>query len=133
MQVTAEAMLALIEELAKMTGEAILTHDGRKRFGKHSWRSTGAVFMTSIGIEIFKVQLMGKWACAAVTHYTRLVPLKATTEDFRKALAGERANMAKGQSAQKIKRIKRALEIGKAVGYGAHLHPNAKPMRKSAA
>ena len=103
-------MLALIEELAKMTGEAILTHDGRKRFGKHSWRSTGAVFMTGIGIEIFKVQLMGRWACAVVTHYTRLAPLKAITEYFRRALAGKKMSMAKDQVAKKIKKIKRALD-----------------------
>ena len=72
--VSSDVMLAVIEELARMTGENILTHDGRRKYGKHSWRSTGAVFMTSIGIEIFKVQLMWRWACAVVTHYTRLAP-----------------------------------------------------------
>ena len=37
-------------------------------------------------------------------------PLKAITDDFRKALAGKRLDLAKDQNAKKIKRMKRALD-----------------------
>ena len=71
---TPEDMLAVIEHIALLYGEDLVTANGRKKFGKRPWRSTGAVFMSSIGIEVFKVQLMARWASAVVTHYTRLAP-----------------------------------------------------------
>ena len=107
---TPEDMLAVIEQIARLYGEELVTADGRRKFGKHSWRSTGAVFMSSIGIEVFKVQLMARWASAVVTHYTRLAPLKAITDDFRKALVGRKVEMTKGQSAKKIKKLRKALD-----------------------
>ena len=63
-------MIEAIDLLASMIGEEIHTVDGRKRFGKHSWRSTGAVYLTSVGLEVFKVQLMVRWSSPVVTHCT---------------------------------------------------------------
>ena len=84
--VTAEAMVGLVDELARRSGEDIVNAEGIRRFGKHSWRSTGAVWLTGVMmIEVMKVQMLARWASPVVTHYTRLAPLKAITSDFRKS------------------------------------------------
>ena len=75
-EVPPQAIVALIEELARLTGEAVLTVDGRNRFGKHSFRATGAVFLSTVGIEVAKIRMLGRWSCAVVLHCTRLAPLK---------------------------------------------------------
>ena len=48
--VTASAMLQLIELLATMIGLSIFDKDGYRVFGKHSWKSTGAVWLSLIGL-----------------------------------------------------------------------------------
>ena len=107
--VTPQAMLAVVEELARLLGEGVLTGDGRKRFGKHSWRSTGAVYMTSLRVEVYKVQLMARWSSTVVTHYTILAPLKAIAEDFRRAVMQRRALPPADQD-KNIRKIRRALD-----------------------
>ena len=107
--VSPEVMIAVIELLATMIGEEIHTPDGRKRFGKHSWRSTGAVFLTSLGVEVFKVQLMARWSSPVVTHYTRLAPLKAITDDFRRALTRSRDEEPLHRDIR-IKKLRKALD-----------------------
>ena len=82
----AAVMVQLVEEIARRTGESVLTPDGRRRYGKHSWRSTGAVFL-SLFLEIAKIMMLARWASAIVTHYTRLAPLKTITHDFKAAVA----------------------------------------------
>ena len=44
--VSAEAMIALVDALAVASGEEVTNSDGMRRFGRHSWRSTGAVWLT---------------------------------------------------------------------------------------
>ena len=46
--VSAESMLLLVEWIAMQTGEAVVDDEGRRKFGKHSWRSTGAVYLTGV-------------------------------------------------------------------------------------
>ena len=84
--VAAAVMVQLVEEIARRTGEDVFTPDGRRRYGKHSWRSTGAVFL-SLFLDIAKIMMLARWASAIVTHYTRLAPLKTITNDFKAAVA----------------------------------------------
>ena len=58
-EVSAELMLNLIEELARLTGEALTNQAGKKRFGKHSWRATGAVHLGECGLDVNKICLWG--------------------------------------------------------------------------
>ena len=83
-EVAPEAQVKLVEKIAMMTGERTLTAEGRNRYGKHSWRSTGAVFLTFIGLEVMKIQLLARWGSPIITHYTRLAPLKTPAEDFKR-------------------------------------------------
>ena len=76
-------MLLLIEQLAKAVGEQTLTAAGQERFGRHSWRSTGAVWLAGMRLDLYRVQLFAIWASAMVLHYARLAPLKDITEHVR--------------------------------------------------
>ena len=76
-------MLLLIEQLARALGEHILTAAGQKRFDRHSWRSTGAVWLAGTRLYLYRIQLIARWASAMVLHYARLAPLKDITERVR--------------------------------------------------
>ena len=76
-------MLLLIEQLARALGEPILTAAGQKRFDRHSWRSTGAVWLAGMRLDLYRIQLIARWASAMVLHYARLAPLKDITERVR--------------------------------------------------
>ena len=79
-----EDMLRLIEEIATRLNEVLFLDSGVRRFGKHSWRATGAVFLALIGIEVYKIAMLARWLCGVVTHYTRIAPLKTITDDFKR-------------------------------------------------
>ena len=83
-EVTDDAMLKLIEWNAMRTGEDVVDYEGRNSYVKHSWRSTGAVYLTgAVGIEVVKVQLFSRWASPIITHYTRLAPLRSLAEGVK--------------------------------------------------
>ena len=65
--------------------------------------------MTGSGVEVYKVQLMARWASAVVARYTRPAPLKAITADFRNALVKKRLDISTGQTANKVNNTKRAM------------------------
>ena len=81
--VTATVMLALVEWIATAIGEPLKTKAGARRYGKHSWRSTGAVWLTSQRVELFRVQLLARWASSVIVHYARLAPLHGLTEHVK--------------------------------------------------
>ena len=101
-RVETEVMAQVVDKVAVMTGEAVKDENGDNRFGNHSWRSAGAVYLTAIGIEVYIVQMLARWACAQVLHYTRLAPLKGLTSKFKEALMNkDRADKkARGQNPQ---------------------------------
>ena len=79
-----EDMIRLVEFIAVATGEKLVLAVGVRRFGKHSWRSTGAVFLSGLGIDIHKLMLLARWASAIIMHYARVAPLKSITDDFKR-------------------------------------------------
>ena len=74
--VAESAMCALVEAIAVRAGQPLVTNIGINRFGKHSWRSTGAVYLTSLGIELFRIQLMAIWSSPVIMRYCRLAPCR---------------------------------------------------------
>ena len=89
--VTPCAMLELIELLAALTGEDPKDAKGRNRFGRHTWRASGAVFLTSLGLEVIKIQMLARLASSLITHYARLAPLKNLGEEFKNAMKKKRS------------------------------------------
>ena len=88
-EVSAFLMICLIEELAQRLGEQLLNKAGKSRYGKHTWRATGAAHLGGCGLDVNKIALMGRWFCAVVLHYTRMVPITNTARDFKRAKASE--------------------------------------------
>ena len=82
--VEGDIMVKVVEIIATRQGQVLKTADGVTRFGGHSWRATGAVYLSSLGIHMHKIALLARWASAVITHYTRIAPLKSLTEDFKR-------------------------------------------------
>ena len=82
-QLTSEMMLALIEELSYMMGESLYAKADRRRFGKHSWRSTGAVHLALIGLDAYTIQLIGRWLCTIVLRYCRMAPIADVARGYQ--------------------------------------------------
>ena len=74
------AMVALVEHIASRAGLPLFTKTGVKRYGKHSWRATGAVHLTAMRVELFRIQLLARWASPVIMRYARLAPLTGLTE-----------------------------------------------------
>ena len=74
-QVSAARMIDLILEIANYFNEPLVNKMGQSRFGKHSWRATGAVFLGEAGVEIQKIMMIGRWHCNVVLLYTRNAPI----------------------------------------------------------
>ena len=81
--VTTGNMVKTVEHLAVLTGEPLKTKTGVNRFGRHSWRSMGAVWLTRARVEIFRIQLLARWSHRVITHYARMAPLTGLTEHVR--------------------------------------------------
>ena len=69
-----------------MIGLSIFDKDGYRIFGKHSWRSTGAVWLSLIGLCLLKIKLLARWDSAIITHYARLAPIASIGDDTKVAM-----------------------------------------------
>ena len=74
-EVASETQVKLVEELARRSGEETVTKDCSKRYGKHSWRATGAVLFMLIGMVLINIMMLARWSSPVTTHYARLAPL----------------------------------------------------------
>ena len=82
--VSNESMEGFVDELAKLAGVPLTLPSGARRFGKHSFRSTGAVLLSRLGIDIYKIQLLARWGSDVVQHYVRESPLDSLTKQVRR-------------------------------------------------
>ena len=76
-------MVALVEHIAARAGLPLFTKTGVKRYGKHSWRATGAVHLTAMSVELFRIQLLARWSSPVIMRYARLAPLTGLTENVQ--------------------------------------------------
>jgi len=67
--VSKAAFVATLEQLAVNTGEAALDQWGRKRYGGHSMRVSGAQWLAGLGLEVFKIQVLARWSSDVVLRY----------------------------------------------------------------
>ena len=54
-------MVELIDRVVELTGAPLFTNEGTRRFGTHSWRSTGVVYFSNMGIEVLNSKLLARW------------------------------------------------------------------------
>ena len=82
--VTKAEMVEAIENLADAVGERLHTEAGCKRFGGHTPRVTGAQYWASIGLEVFKIQILARWGSPVILRYVSEAPLQTITVDVQK-------------------------------------------------
>ena len=89
-------MVDLVDAIAELLGQPLCTKSGVRRYGKHSWRATGAVYLTSLRMELYRIQLLARWSSPVIMHYARLAPLTNITEHVRELQVAENmSNMIK--------------------------------------
>ena len=80
--VPGETMLEMIVTIAKLLDEPLYNKAGQFRIGKHTWRAMAAILMGEVGLDIFKIRMMGRWNCSVVIHYTRDAPISDMASDY---------------------------------------------------
>eukprot|EP00971_Amphidinium_carterae_P210455 4175589-Amphidinium_carterae.1 len=55
-------MVLAIEQVALDCGERLYDDSGARRFGGHSCWVSGARYLTGIGVDMQKVQLLARWS-----------------------------------------------------------------------
>ena len=106
--ISSDIMAKVVDDLAGRIGEEVIDSDGDKVFGNHSWRTGGSVYLTSIGLDPFKINLLARWRSPLITHYSKLAPLKALTEEFKRA-ASERTSSTVSPSSRSDKLIDKRM------------------------
>ena len=65
------AMVDTIQFAASHFGEGLVAEGGAQRFGGHTLRATGAVYFASCGVDVWRIQALGRWGSEAVRGYLR--------------------------------------------------------------
>ena len=74
--VTKDKMVQTIVEAARRLGVPRATPDASARISGHSLRVTGAQGLAKAGVDVWAIQLLGRWGSSAVLGYIREVPLE---------------------------------------------------------
>ena len=74
--VTKDRMVATIVDAARRLKVPLVAPDGSARVSGHSLRVTGAQGLAKAGLDVWAIQLLGRWGSAAVLGYIREVPLE---------------------------------------------------------
>jgi len=82
------AVVASIEYVASALAEPLTDAAGRRRFGGHSLRVTGARHLATLGLELYKLSVLARWASPIILRYVAEAPLATVTEDCRRLLQG---------------------------------------------
>ena len=77
-QCSKEAVAATFVEAAKRLGVPTETPDGAERVSGHTLRVTGAQGMARAGLDVWAIQLLGRWGSDAVNTYLREAQLAAS-------------------------------------------------------
>jgi len=67
-------VVAIAVALGLVSDESI----GTRRFSGHTFRVTGAMYLASCGIDIWRIQLHCRWGSSSVLRYVRLAPLSGS-------------------------------------------------------
>ena len=91
--------VSTFEWVASQVGEPLETPTGARRFTGHSARATGAVHLAKTQVELWRIQLFGRWGSEAFKLYVRNAPLTqlhllAQESSVQTALSAARAELA---------------------------------------
>jgi hypothetical protein len=84
-----ESVVRTVEYFAKECGTSLVDQLGRRAYGGHSFRVTGSRMLARMGLELYKIALLARWASNVIMRYVSEAPLATLTEDCRRLLAGD--------------------------------------------
>ena len=70
--------MEVIRSVAQSLALPVFNEVGFHRFSGHTCRATGAIHLASSGIDVWRIQLHGRWGSSAVLRYVRLSPLSSS-------------------------------------------------------
>ena len=50
----------LVDELARRSGETVVDKEGQRMFGERSFQSTGAAYLSYLGIQLLNIQMLAR-------------------------------------------------------------------------
>ena len=83
------AFSATILHAAAHLGVPAVSQDGTRRITGHSLRPTGAQGLTRLGLDVWAVQLLGRWGSATVQAYIRDATVSAAAASARRQMLGK--------------------------------------------
>jgi len=85
--ITKQAAIDTIEALARALNRPLVDSLGRRAFGGHSLRVSGAQYLAAVGVPVHLIQLLGRWASDTVLQYVREAPLLHLSATYMQAHA----------------------------------------------
>ena len=75
-----QEIVRALEATITATGVAITSASGARVFGGHSFRVAGAQRLATIGVDVTKIMILGRWSSATVLRYVQEAPIGNLTE-----------------------------------------------------
>ena len=83
-----DSVVTCFERAATALGEPLRDTMGRRRYGGHSGRVSGARYLGSIGVELYKLAILARWASDTILQYVKMAPMRTLTDDCKRLLTG---------------------------------------------
>ena len=90
-------MVAAIERIVTALELPTKGQNGRRLYGGHTLRVSGARFWVGLGLEVYKVQVFARWGSDVILRYVADVPLVGITDQVLK-LADRKEDKAQSSS-----------------------------------
>ena len=92
---TKSAMASTIVKAAELLKAPLSSPDGSERITGHTLRATGAQGLARMGIDLWAIQLMGRWGSEVVRRYVREVALESAASWAASAASSSRSALPK--------------------------------------
>ena len=94
------------EWIAQRLGEPLKTTSGARRFTGHSARATGAVHLAETQVELWRIQLFGRWGSECFKIYVRSAPLAQLTHLSQETAVSASLASARAELAAVLEKVK---------------------------
>ena len=68
----------------RIAGATSITTRWNTPLWRHTWRGAGAVYFSSIVLDLYKLKQLTRWASDLILHHERMAPLKSLTNEFKR-------------------------------------------------
>ena len=86
---TKKGFVSMVQVICKALGVPTHAPNGASLVTGHVPRATGAIFFAENGVEVWRIQLLGRWGSGAIKLYIKDAPVKAMSKIVLEALANQ--------------------------------------------